>query len=367
MVSLFRFRKGKRTFAGRITSRTMVRKNPCSGPIPHQEVTLERPNKGIVATGSTRQFFRGALSIDAKGLVKTILLLFLYVTFVDRAAAQELTPRIYWPSPEGTRVLVAGYSYTSGDILFDRSIPLSDVDSQLNVGILAYLQTINLWGRSGNFLLELPYVWGRTEGFIQDIPARSDFSDFGDIRVTGTINLLGAPSMTVEDFLDFRAKPRSIIGASIKLVIPTGDYDSDKLINIGANRWATRLQVGTIYPMTTTWLFELEAGLWLFSDDDDFLPGKREQEPIYSVQTNLIKRFSPGFWASLDLSFFSGGRQTIGGDRLNDSQRNAKVGGTIVFPFAKKHAVKIGYANGAVTKYGSDFDQFLVTYQVLLK
>jgi hypothetical protein len=38
----------------------------------------------------------------------------------------------------------------------------------------------------------------------------------------------------------------------------------------------------------------------------------------------------------------------------------------MVFPFAKRHAIKMGYTNGAVTKYGSDFDQLLVAYQVLI-
>ena len=93
----------------------------------------------------------------------------------------------------------------------------------------------------------------------------------------------------------------------------------------------------------------------------------REQDPIYALEAHLIKRFRPGFWASLDFTYFTGGRQTIGGERLGDVQQNAKLGGTVVIPFADRHAVKIGYATGTVTKYGSDFDQFLVTYQVLLR
>ena len=214
-------------------------------------------------------------TIDLKGLLKIGLLILGCFTFVGTAVAQELTPRLYWPSPKGTRVLVAGYSYTSGDILFDRSRPLNEVDSELNLGILAYLQTVDLWGRSGNFMVELPYIWGNTSGFINDTPASADFSNFGDIRFTTTINLLGAPSMTLQDFLDFRANPRPILGASLKLVVPTGDYDSDKLINVGANRWATRAQIGTILPLTPTWLLELEAGAWFYGDDDEFLPGKR--------------------------------------------------------------------------------------------
>jgi len=294
-------------------------------------------------------------------------LLAVCIFWVAKGAAQELTPRLYWPAPQGTKVLVAGYSHASGDVFFDRSIPLYGVDSDINVGILAYLHTLGLWGRSSNFLVELPYTWGNTKGFIGETPARSDFSDFGDLRFTMTVNLLGAPSMTLEDFLEFRSNPRPIVGASLKVVAPTGHYDSNKLINIGGNRWATRLQLGSVIPLRPAWLLELEAGVWFFGDDDEFLPGAREQEPIYSAQLNLIKRFRPGFWASLDLTYFGGGRQTIGGDRLSDVQHNVKIGGTVVVPFAGRHAIKIGYARGAVTKYGSDFDQFLVTYQVLLR
>jgi hypothetical protein len=273
---------------------------------------------------------------------------------------------LYWPSPKGTKVLVTGVSHVTGDVLFDRNVPLYGAESDINVGILAYMQTLGLWGRTSNFLLELPYSWGNTKGFVGETPAQSDFSDFGDLRFTMTVNLLGAPSMTLEEFIEFRAAPRPIIGASLKVVAPTGQYDSDKLINVGANRWATRLQLGSIVPLTPTWLLELEAGAWLFGDDDEFLPGEREQDPVYSVQANLVKRFQPGFWASIDLTYFDGGRQTIGGVELDDVQHNVKLGGTVVIPFAGRHAIKIGYANGVVTSYGTDFDQFLLTYQVLL-
>lgn len=300
-------------------------------------------------------------------ILRTVTALAVCIIWGGELAAQDLTPRLYWPSPQGTKVLVAGYSHASGDVFFDQSLPLYGVDSDINVGILAYVQTLGLWGRTSNFLVELPYTRGNTKGFVGETPARADFSDFGDLKFTLTLNLLGAPSMTLEDFLAFRADPQPIVGASLKVIAPTGAYDSNKLINVGANRWATRLQLGSVIPLRPTWMLELEGGAWFFGDDDKFLPGARQQDPIYSAQVNLVKRIRPGLWASLDLTYFSGGRQTIGGDQLDDAQKNIKVGGTVVVPFAGRHAIKIGYANGAVTKYGSDFDQFLVTYQILLK
>ena len=296
----------------------------------------------------------------------TLLLLTVCSLWVAEGAAQELTPRVYWPAPKGTKVLVTGYSYSDGDVFFDPSIPIRGADSKVNTGVLAYLQTLGLWGRTSNLLVELPYSWGTTKGLLGETPASRDFSDFGDLGITLNVNLRGAPSMTREDFLALRANPHLIIGASLKVVAPTGHYDPDRLINVGTNRWAVRAQLGSIIPLKPTWLLELTAGAWFFADDDDFIMGKKEQEPILSLQTNLIKRIRPGLWASLDLTYFMGGRQTIGGDRLGDTQRNVKIGGTVVVPFRGRHAIKIGYANGIVTKFGTNFNQFLVSYQVVL-
>jgi hypothetical protein len=150
---------------------------------------------------------------------------------VHSAAAQELTPRAYWPAPKGTKVLVIGYSDAEGDILFDASIPLYGVDSELNAGLLAYVQTLSLWGRSSNLIVELPYVWGETRGLVGDTPASRKFSGFSDLGVTLSVNLMGAPSMTVEEYLAFRADPEAILGASLKVIAPTGEYDESRLIN----------------------------------------------------------------------------------------------------------------------------------------
>ncbi len=83
------------------------------------------------------------------------------------------------------------------------------------------------------------------------------------------------------------------------------------------------------------------------------------------MEVHLVKRFRPGFWASLDANYYTGGRQTIAGNRLRDVQRNSRVGATLVMPIAGRQAMKIGYATGAVTNYGTDFDQFFLAYSYL--
>ncbi|MCG6948492.1 MAG: transporter [Acidobacteria bacterium] len=287
--------------------------------------------------------------------------------FSVNVAAQDLTPRAYWPAPDGTKVAIVGYSHVRGDVFFDPSIPLSGVDSKIHTGLAAYLQTFSLWGRTATIVIDLPYSRGTTQGLIEDEPARRDFSGLGDLGASLSVNLLGAPAMTPADFQALRAEPHPIVGASLKVIAPTGRYDDNRLINVGSNRWAAKLDLGSIVPLHRKWLLELDAGVWWFGDNDDFLTGRREQEPIYNFQVHLIHRFSPGFWVSLDANYFVGGRQTIGGDELGDVLHNARLGGMVVVPFRGRHAVKIGYFAGVRTESGSDFDQLLMSYQVLLR
>jgi hypothetical protein len=280
----------------------------------------------------------------------------------QNASAQDLTPRTYWPAPNGTKLLIIGYAYQSGDVVTDPSIPITGVDSTIDSSVLAYQQTINLFGRTGKFQFELPYVDGTTTGMVSREPGRRDVSGFGDFAATLSINILGSESMSPAEFQQLRQNPRPILGASIKIVAPTGEYESDKLINIGTNRWALRFQLGYIRPLTPKWLLEMSAGAWFFQDNDEFLGTTRKQDPIGALNFHLVRRFSPGLWASLDLNYYLGGHSTLDGVRNADLQRNSRAGLSFAYPFKGKHAIKIGFSEGIVTESGGDFRTLTFNY-----
>ena len=281
-------------------------------------------------------------------------------------AAQEITPRLFWPTPKGTQVLVSGYSYSNGDVQIDPSAPIEGAKSKINTGILAYTRTLDLWGRTSNLLVKLPYSLGTSQALVEGVPEWRDFNAFGDVSVTLNVNLRGAPSMNREQFLEFRANPRHILGASVELVMPTGQYHKARVVNVSANRWAARFKLGSVLILKPAWLLELSASTWLFGDNNDFIYGPKKQDPVYALESNLIKRIRPGLWASLDMTYFRGGRGSIDGQRLDNYQSNLKLGGTLMLPFLKRHAIKIGYANGIYTRLGNDFNQVLLSYQFIL-
>ncbi len=278
--------------------------------------------------------------------------------------AQELSPRAYWPSPEGTRVATIGYVHASGDVIPDRSLPLTGVDSSIDSMIIGYRHTLSWWGRTSNITLEVPYTDGRTVG-IRDggNNLEREYKGVGDLAATFSVNLLGAPAMTTQEFIHRRRSFGHILGASVKLLVPTGKYDSHRLINVGANRWAIKTELGYINVLSPKWVFEASFGVWFFEDNDDFLGVTKEQRAVVTVQGHLIHRFRPGLWASLDMNYYEGGRSTIGGQRLDDFQRDSKIGATLVFPFAKGHAIKLGYSRGSINDSDEKFDALIVSYQ----
>lgn len=294
--------------------------------------------------------------------IRVVLVLICAASASMDALAQDLTPRTYWPAPKGTKLLIFGYAYQSGDVVTDPSIPITGVDSRINSAVLAYQQTIDLFGRTGNLQFELPYVDGTTTGMVSDVPGRRDVAGVGDIAATLTINLRGAPSMSPEEFQQLRQSPRPILGASIKIVAPTGEYEADKLINIGTNRWAVRFRFGYVRPLSPKWLLEISAGAWFFQDNDDFLGETRKQDPIGALNVHLVRRFSPGFWASLDLNYYLGGHTTVGAERRADLQRNSRLGLSVAYPFRRRHAVKLGISEGVVTESGGDFRTINLNY-----
>jgi hypothetical protein len=278
------------------------------------------------------------------------------------AVAQELAPRAYWPAPEGTKILVLGYQYSTGDIVTDPSLPVTGVDSKVNHALLGFVYNFDLVGRTANVQVNLPYSWGESEGFAEGEFRRRVISGLTDLRARLSVNLLGAPTMDVAEFQDLRANPRPIIGASFQVQMPTGDYDADKLLNAGTNRWAVKPAVGVILPIRPTWLLEFEVGGWFIGTNDDFLGMTREQAPIISTELHLVKRLRPGFWLSVDANYYAGGRSTVDGTPRGDLQRNSRVGATILYPFRGGHAVRGSLSAGVVTGSGGDFNIFAFNY-----
>ena len=286
----------------------------------------------------------------------------LLIVVSKSAFSQELTPRAYWPTPQGTKFLVLGSSYSTGDIVTDPSLPLVGVESRILTGVIGYQQTFSVAGRTATAEIQLPYVDGTTEGEYRGQPASRNISGVGDFMASLSVNLMGAPAMTAAEFQEFLQDPKPIIAASLKLVVPTGEYEADRLINVGTNRWATKLKLAYLQPIKEKWVVEMGAGVWFFEDNDEFLGMTREQEPLTAVDVSMVRRIKPGFWASIDANYYFGGRTTVDDVRGADFQRNSRLGFSVGYPIKPRHSIKLGFSSGVVTESGGKYNTSILTY-----
>ena len=274
--------------------------------------------------------------------------------------AQDLEPRAFANTPVGLNFLIGGYAYAKGTVGTDASVPLEDTEVTLNSAILAYVRTLDLWGRSGKLDMILPYTWASGSAKLAGQPRKRDVSGLGDPRFRFSMLLYGGPALSLDEFRDF--EPDVIIGTMLEVTPPLGQYDSDKLLNIGTNRWSFKPEVGvskTLGPLT----LELATGVRFYTDNNDFLDGQTLQvSPIYSVQGHLIYSFTPGIWVGLDGLYYTGGRPTIDGKK-GETLANARVGLTLTLPVNRYNSVKLYGSTGVYTKTGTDFDLVGVVWQ----
>jgi hypothetical protein len=190
---------------------------------------------------------------------------------------------------------------------------------------------------------------------------RRDVSGFGDPRLQLSVNLYGAPALSLKEFESY--KQDVIVGASLQVAVPVGQYDSDKAVNIGTHRWAVKPEVG----VSKAWgplIVELMAGVTFYTDNDAFLGNHtRAQDPLYSLQAHVIYSLPFGIWAALDGTYYAGGRTTIDGVRSDDRKENTRLGATVSLPVDRHNSVKIHGSTGATARTGTDFTTVGIVWQ----
>jgi hypothetical protein len=277
-----------------------------------------------------------------------------------RGLAQELEPGAYWPIPKGLNVATAVVSVNRGDVTFDPSLPVDEASATVSTTAFAFTRGFGVNGRSANATVVWPIIAGHLDGVYLGERTNVDRFGLGDPRLKIAMNLVGAPAMSPTRFASYRQG--LIVGMSLTVAPPIGQYDSTRIVNLGSNRWSFKPELG-LSLARGKWIVELMAGVWLFTDNPNFVGGRtREQDPILSTQVHVTRRFKPGVWLAADGNFFKGGRTTIGGKQNLDLQRNSRIGGTLSKALDRHQAIRISVNRGAYTTIGADFTSIAVGY-----
>ncbi len=275
--------------------------------------------------------------------------------------AQQMEPRSYANAPIGLNFLVAAYQYAWGDVLFDPSVPIKNADAKVNGVVLGYSRVLDFWGESGTLAVALPYAWISGSGLVEGQAESVHRSGFGDLGLRLSVNLIGAPALSLQEFRAYRQD--TIVGASLAITAPTGQYDPPKLVNVGTNRWSFAPQVG-VSKALGQWILEGTMGVTFFTDNNEFLGNKvRQQDPLYAVQAHVIYNFSPALWGALDWTYYFGGRTTVNGILGEDLQSNSRWGATLAQSLDKYNSIKFYFNAGAYARTGTDFTTIGIAWQ----
>ena len=290
-----------------------------------------------------------------------VALLYIALAGLGPIAAQELEPRAYAANPAGVRFAIASVGYSSGDVVFDPTSVLSDVKATAYGAAVGFGSTFRLFGRTANAAVAVPYAWGTISGNVAEERASVDRAGLADMRVRVAVNWLGGRAMPLGEFA--RRVPSTVVGTSVTISLPTGQYFSDRLINIGTNRWAFKPEIGVSHP-AGPWTLELYGGGWFFTRNSSYFgETAKEQRPLLSLQSHVAYTVRPRLWMAADFTFYTGGRVVIDDTPAAERQENTRVGFTLSIPALRTSSVKLAWSTGASTRLGGNFDTFGVTWQ----
>ncbi len=277
------------------------------------------------------------------------------------ARAQDAEPRSYSNAPVGTNFLLAGYVYSQGKIAFDPDAAIADATFHSNSSVLAYVRSFDLGGQSAKFDVIVPESSFAAHGLLNGQPREREMAGLGDPRFRVSVNLFGAPALSAKEFASYRQD--LIVGMSLQVSAPLGQYDNTKLLNLGGNRWSFRPELG-ISKAWGPWTVELTPSVTFFSDNTEFFGGNTfSQAPIYAVQGHVIYTFQSGIWMALDGLYFAGGRTALNGVKSENEQAITRAGLTLALPIDRQNSLKLSASTGITTRTGSELTAVGIAWQ----
>ena len=280
-----------------------------------------------------------------------------------RLAAQELQPRAYIPAPVGFSFFGIAYSNNAGGLLFDPSLPVEDAHVNANIASLMFAQSMGVLGRTAQALVVLPYVEANLDGLFTGAQTHLYRSGLADTSFRYAMNIHGAPAMHLKEYAGYRQK--TVIGSSITVNAPTGQYDRNRIVNVGTNRWAFKPELGVSRALGK-WALEGAAGVWLYTANHQFNGSSvRTQVPLGSLQAHVVRNLPHRSWVSLDWTFYTGGRSSVDGQDNANYVGNTRLGATYNISLRPRHSVKINFFDGFQTRIGNDTRGVGIAYNVV--
>ena len=252
-------------------------------------------------------------------------------------------PRVFWAVPVDTNVITPMYFSLDSNFGFDSSLVVPNAEFETNIMALMYTRAISFGGNLGSVSVIVPGA--KVDASLGSLPAlQGESSGLGDITVMGVMSLMGAPAYSKEEFGSY--VPETIVDLLLAVTAPTGEYDADKSINLGTNRWSVRVGAPIMHFFSTgpgnSTTLEVQPSVTFFTDNDD---ASLEQDPLYKLEAHVTHDFSMMLWGSLDAMYTTGGETTVNGIEKDNSQRSLGLGVSLGAFFSPTLGMTLSYGD----------------------
>jgi hypothetical protein len=255
----------------------------------------------------------------------------------------------------------------------------ANADIEGSIFITNYLRHLTLFNRPSSLLLAV--IGGNID---VDVNAKAPLAflppsktpgvafnqsstGFADPSAQLVVNLFGAPPLKANfDLIDY--EPTLTIDAAVMVGVPLGEYENDKLVNLGLNRWFGRIAFPVTYHFGVFTpgyrkSLELIPSVWIFGENDDFMGQKLENDPMWQLEGHLTNDFTPNFWGSLDMLYRSGFQSEVNGVVAGEELEMGNLGVTLNYEVNDNFSIKTGFSSNV---FGDDnLDSSMVRLQLV--
>lgn len=278
-----------------------------------------------------------------------IFWLCLLVFTFQKAQAQEIEARMYSNAPIGINFVTGGIAQTKSG------------SYTLTTEAVNLTRIIDVFGQSGRISLLVPYAQLSGTGTLGPQNINASAEGLSDPVVKVSANLYGAPALSLDEFKNYQQD--LIIGASLAASIPWGKYNSDQMLNVGANRSVIQPGIGASQAVGP-WRLELSGMATIYTNNNNFLGGNTlSQNPMYSTETHVIYYFQNQAWISADATYYMGGQSYVNGFPINGSQENWRFGSTLSYPINKQNSIRLTGSKGIYSRTNNSYDALGISWQ----
>jgi hypothetical protein len=294
-----------------------------------------------------------------KGLLAYFALAFFCTP--GKASAQFNDARAYDNTPVGVSQLELDYTYVRSNASLDPSLAIVGANLNLNQGTIGYTHYFGVLHRLAWVEAALPLAG--LDGSIAGTNVHGSVSGAGDSSYQFAILLKGGPALSIEQFASY--KPATSLGLSLTVTAPTGLYDSNKVLNLGSDRWSFKPEIALSYPFGPDQKWEFDAyGNASFYTDNTSYRGRQilRQEALPGLEGHISYSFNESIWASLDTRYSFRADTFVDGVPQDNAQQNVVLGSELNISLNPQNSLTFVFAKAIVHQNGPTATGFSIKY-----